>query len=402
MSRDRAAGAAAAAGAFDPEALTLARKLRGLRKNELASIVAVTPAALSQYELGQSRPSPAVLARLALALGMPIRFFIFGYPKPVTPSSAHFRSLRATTLLERDQALAFGQLAWRLMTGIEKYIELPEPSIPDMALPGSLEVAGVARRARESMGIGTGPVPHVVRLLEAHGAVVMLLPAMSRRVDAFSHWYGCRPVVFLNPAKDDKARSRFDAAHELGHLVLHHDAEPGNRIVENQAHDFAAEFLLPREEITAELPGRLDWERLLQAKRRWGVSLKALAYRAHKLGIFGESMYRTAMVTLAQWGDPEPGDLGPRESPILLGEAMRMLAGIGVSVESLAKDTGLAADTVQEILRAADGSRPRVDVLTSLSEQRSGRNVASRGEPESGLADGEDDRDRDAELLGAR
>lgn len=370
VSRDRVAGAAAAAGAFDPEALTLARKLRGLRKNELASIVAVTPAALSQYELGQSRPSPAVLARLALALGLPIRFFIFGYPKPVTPSSAHFRSLRATTLLERDQALAFGQLAWRLMTGIEKYIELPVPAIPHVALPDSSDGPGAARRARESMGIVSGPVPHVVRLLESRGAVVMLLPAMSRRVDAFSHWYGCRPVVFLNPAKDDKARSRFDAAHELGHLVLHHDAEPGNRIVENQAHDFAAEFLLPREEITSELPRRLDWKQLLQAKRRWGVSLKALVYRAHKLGIFGESTYRTAMVTLAQWGDPEPGDLGPRESPVLLGKAMQLLTGIGVSLETLAKDTGLAADTVQQILQAADGSRPRVDFLSSLSEQK--------------------------------
>jgi Zn-dependent peptidase ImmA (M78 family)/transcriptional regulator with XRE-family HTH domain len=384
VSRDRVAEAAAAAGAFDPGALTLARKLRGLRKNELAQIVAVTPAALSQYELGQSRPSPAVLARLALALGMPIRFFIFGYPKPVTPSSAHFRSLRATTLLERDQALAFGQLAWRLMTGIEKYIELPISAIPHVT---GGTVLGAARQARESMGIDSGPVPHVIRLLEAHGAVVMLLPAMSRRVDAFSHWYGSRPVVFLNPAKDDKARSRFDAAHELGHLVLHQDAEPGNRIVENQAHDFAAEFLMPRHEVDSELPRRLDWDRLHQAKRRWGVSLKALIYRAHKLGIFGESAYRTGMVTLAQWGDPEPGDLGPRESPILLSKAIEMLTGTGVDLEALAKDTGLATDTVLEIMRAADGARPRVDCR--LCGERAS-------------ADGEDDRDRHAELLGAR
>jgi len=261
-----------------------------------------------------------------------------------------------------------------LMTGIEKYIELPVSRIPHVALPVNPEVVtadvvGAARHARESLGIDSGPVPHVVRLLEAHGAVVMLLPAISRRVDAFSHWYGSRPVVFLNPAKDDKARSRFDAAHELGHLVLHHDAEPGNRIVENQAHDFAAEFLLPRHEVAGELPRRLDWERLFQAKRRWGVSLKALVYRAHKLGIFGESTYRTAMVRLAQWGDPEPGDLGPRESPVMLSKAMQILAGIGVNLEILAKDTGLAADTVQEILRAADGTRPRVDFLTQLGRR---------------------------------
>jgi Zn-dependent peptidase ImmA (M78 family)/transcriptional regulator with XRE-family HTH domain len=369
VSRDRGAEAAAVVGAFDPDELTLARKFRGLRKNELAQAVGVTPAALSQYELGQSRPSPAVLARLALALGVPVRFFVLGHSKPMTPSAAHFRSLRATTQLERDQALAFGQLAWRLTTGIEKYIQLPAPRIPHVALtaaePGSVGPAAVARQARESMGIGAGPVPHVVRLLEAHGAVVIGLPVTSRRVDAFSHWYGSRPLVFLNPMKDDKARSRFDAAHELGHLVLHHDAEPGNRIVENQAHDFAAEFLMPREEIAGELPRRLDWARLFQAKRRWGVSLKALVYRAHKLGVLGESAYRAGMVTLARWGDPEPGDLGPRETPVLLTKAIQMLAETGVDLEMIAKDTGLAADTVQEIIRAAGGARPRVELLVT-------------------------------------
>lgn len=373
MSRDRVAEAAAVAGAFDPDELTLARKFRGLRKNELAQAVGVTPAALSQYELGQSRPSPAVLARLALALGVPVRFFVLGHPKPVTPSAAHFRSLRATTHLERDQALAFGQLAWRLVTAIEKYIELPASRIPHALLPaepGGADVVAAARQARESMGIGDGPVPHVVRLLEAHGIVVIGLPAMSRRVDAFSHWYGSRPVVFLNPAKDDRARSRFDAAHELGHLVLHHDAEPGNRIVENQAHDFAAEFLMPHDQITAELPRRLDWDHLFLTKRRWGVSLKALVYRAHKLGVFSESAYRSGMVALAQWGDPEPGDLGPREAPLLLTKAIQMLAQTGVDMDKLARHAGLAADTIREIVRAADGARPRMAMSPAPADHR--------------------------------
>jgi Zn-dependent peptidase ImmA (M78 family)/transcriptional regulator with XRE-family HTH domain len=365
MSRDRGAEAAAAARAFDAQELALARRFRGMRKNELARAVGVTPAALSQYELGQSRPSPAVLAKLALALGVPVRFFILGHPAPATLGAAHFRSLRATTHLEREQALAFGQLAWRLITGIERYVELPACKLPHLTLPLEPDIddiAAAAQQARASMGIASGPVPHVVRLLEAHGTVVMLLPTMSRRVDAFSHWYESRPVVFLNPAKDDMPRSRFDAAHELGHLVVHHDAEPGNRIVENQAQDFAAEFLAPRDEIAGELPRRLDWERLHQVKRRWGVSLKALVYRARKLGIIGDSTYRAGMITLARWGDPEPGDLGPRESPILLSKAIQILAETGIGLDTLSNDTGLALETVQEILQAADSARPRMEI----------------------------------------
>jgi Zn-dependent peptidase ImmA (M78 family)/transcriptional regulator with XRE-family HTH domain len=363
----RSRGAAAASRAFDPRGLTLARKLRGMRKNELARSVGVTPAALSQYELGQSRPSPDTLARLALALGVPVRFFLLGHPQPASPSAAHFRSLRATTHLEREQVLAFGHLAWRLMSGIEQHVELPACALPHLTIapePGSGGIEDAARQTRAAMGISSGPVPHVVRMLEAHGTVVLLLPAMSRRVDAFSHWYGSRPFVFLNPVKDDKARSRFDGAHELGHLILHHDAEPGNRVVENQAQDFAAEFLTPRDEIADELPRRLDWDRLHQAKRRWGVSLKALVYRARKLGLIGESTYRSGMIMLAQWGDPEPGPLGARESPILLSKAMQALAETGIDPDGLADETGLATEIVQEILRAADSGRPRVEIAT--------------------------------------
>ncbi len=353
------------ASAFDPQQLTLARQFRAMRKNELAQAIGVTPAALSQYELGQARPSPAVLARLALALGAPMRFFVLGHPAPVTRSGAHFRSLRATTALERDQALAFGQLAWRLIAGVERYIDLPSCRLPRAgmaAYPAVGDIVGAARLARARLRIGDGPVSHVVRLLEANGAVVILLPAMSHRVDAFSHWYGSRPVVFLSPAKDDKPRSRLDAAHELGHLVLHQDAEPGSRIVENQAHDFAAEFLMPADQIAAELPRRLDWERLHQAKSRWGVSLKALVYRAHRLGIFRESTYRAGMIALAQWGDPEPGDLGPREGPVLLHKAMDMLSGIGIDLDTVANAAGLATETIREIMHAADGARPRMTI----------------------------------------
>ncbi len=68
------------------------------------------------------------------------------------------------------------------------------------------------------------------------------------------------------------------------------------------------------------------------------------------------------MITLARWGDPEPGDLGPRESPILLGKAMQILADTGIGLDTLTNDTGLALETVQEILQAADSARPRMEI----------------------------------------
>ena len=131
------------------------------------------------------------------------------------------------------------------------------------------------------------------------------------RVDAFSHHHGRRPIVLLNPVKNDKARGRFDAAHELGHLVIHHDAEAGSRLVENQAHAFAAEFLAPAAEIVDELPRTIDWVALQKLKRRWGLSLRALVVRARTLELFNENTYRRALRQLAGFGLPEPGSLGP-------------------------------------------------------------------------------------------
>ncbi|MER5702388.1 ImmA/IrrE family metallo-endopeptidase [Micromonospora sp. NPDC002296] len=359
--------ATAAVAAFEPHALGLARRWRRMRKNELARQIGVTAAAASQYELGQARPSAAVLARMALALAMPVEFFAAGVPAPASPGHAHFRSLRATSQAERDQAEAFGEVAWRVIEVVSRHLRLPELRLPQLDLPEPVrpeDVRAVAAVARREFGLVDGPVPHAVRLLEAHGVIVLSLPDASERVDAFSHWYGQRPFVFLNPAKNDKARSRMDAAHELGHLLLHHDAEPGSQILEREATAFASEFLAPSPALADELPARLDFDRLHELKRRWGISLKALVYRGHDLGVYRDHTYRRGMSLLAQWGHPEPGDLGPREQPSLLGKAVELLGQQRVTTESLAAQAGLPAALARTVIDAASEHLPELRLAT--------------------------------------
>lgn len=334
-----------------------------MRKNELARRVGVTAAAVSQYELGQARPSAAVLARLALALSMPVEFFAAGFPAPATPGHAHFRSLRATSQAERDQAEAFGEVAWRVVEVVERHLRLPRLRLPQLDLPEPAQaedVRAAAATARAAFGLGDGPVPHMVRLLESYGVIVLALPDVSERVDAFSHWYGQRPFVFLNPAKDDKARSRMDAAHEVGHLLMHHDAEPGSQILEREANAFASELLAPSAVLRDELPARLDFDRLHELKRRWGISLKALVYRGHDLGVYREHTYRRGMSLLAQWGYPEPGDLGPRERPSLLGKAAELLERQRIGVDELAGRAGLPPALAQTVVEAATEHVPEL------------------------------------------
>ncbi len=143
---------------------------------------------------------------------------------------------------------------------------------------------------------------------------------------------------------------------------MHPDVEPGSKIVESQAHAFAAEFLMPADQVQGDLPHRVDWERLHAAKRRWGTSLRALVYRAHALSLLSEPAYRRANMQLAQEGNPEAGPLGPPESPSLLGSAVALLAEHGTTIEQLAGAARLPLHQVHHVLQAGSDSRPRLQL----------------------------------------
>ena len=163
-------------------------------------------------------------------------------------------------------------------------------------------------------------MPDVVKLLEAHGITVIRLPLGSSDVDAFSLPFPDHPVVVLSTDKDDRARSRFDGAHELGHLVVHGEQIWGVKEVERQAHRFAAEFLPPAAQIYDQLPTTVDWPTLFELKRHWQVSLAALLMRARTLKRMSEGTYLSAIKTASArgWRRVEPVPLGQPEQPTKL------------------------------------------------------------------------------------
>ena len=157
----------------------------------------------------------------------------------------------------------------------------------------------------------------MIGLLEDHGVGVLRSALASTDVDAFSVPYPDRPVVVLSTDKNDRARSRFDAAHELGHLVLHRDDVWGMKWVEDQAHWFAAAFLMPASDIEGQLPTRLDWDQFFALKRHGQVSLQALLRRARDLGTISDAQYLNGVEAISArgWRRLEPIPLGPCETP---------------------------------------------------------------------------------------
>ena len=343
---------------FDGGRLSLARLSRGLTKKQLAEKVEVTPASIGQYERGLSQPSAPVIAKLHWALRFPPEFFEGGRRRfEVRHDEAHFRRLRSTSKLERSQVLARAELLAELVAELEKYLKIPKVEIPDIPVPGDsrAEIEAAAAEVRDRWGMGIGPIPKVVRLLESKGCVVTRLTHDSANVDAFSTWMDKRPLVILSDDKNDVARSRLDAAHELGHLVMHHDAEPGNRAVEEQAFAFAVAFLMPRGSALRELPRRLDWRRHADLKRRWGISMKALVRYSRDLGFLSEASYKRAMVQYSKngWQSGEPGELEDTEQPVLVSNALEVLrTRRGLSSEDLARDLRIEPKDLEELASA--------------------------------------------------
>lgn len=366
MSR-RLAKQPAAGTDFDGNRLQVARRYRKLTKVELAQAVGVTATAIAQYERGQNRPSQAVVNELALSLGFPREFFGAGRPISSLPASeAHFRSLRSTTATAREQALAFGEVTLAVVDLLEGYVDLPEVNLPALELPTELSdgvIQDAAQATRRLWGYPEGPLPSVVDLLESHGVITVRLPDdVDRKVSAFSTSAGRRPLILLSQGREDRARSRFDASHELGHLLLHPDTEPGSKIVENQANMFASELLMPAAEIIDQLPRRIDWARFHELKKTWGVSLRALVYRAHALGVLSEASYRRANQQLAVWGLPEPGDLGLAESPRLLGLARELLDANQIDFDAILTRGGIVGDIADQVIRAGSAERLKLQL----------------------------------------
>jgi Zn-dependent peptidase ImmA (M78 family)/transcriptional regulator with XRE-family HTH domain len=361
-----------------PLRIRAARDLRGLTQSEVVVQMssAITSAALSQIEAGKVRPTGDTLRQLAGVLEVPIEFFIAHWPGGLPDDempTAFFRDLRATPVRERRRALALALLLSDLVTAVGHRVRLPAPDIPQHAIEPTArreDIERAAERVRSHWDLGDGPVPHVIREIERHGVPVTRLVMGHRSVDAFSVVFEGRPIVLLTDDKSNYVRSRFDAAHELGHLVMHTGRTDTGRVIETQAHTFASTFLLPRSVAIEELPRRLDaegWRRLAELKRRWGISMSALLKRGRDLRTLTDSDYRNAMKYMSSrgWRTFEPGDreMGPPESPLLLERALRTIEiQDDLTVEEIIESAHLPIEDTLQLVRASHDKRPIIEL----------------------------------------
>lgn len=290
---------------FNSNRLSIARKRRSLTKKKLAESIGVAPHTISRWENGDTEtPEIDSVQALARLLEFPEEFF-FGADLDV-PYQASFRSLTSMTAALRDAALTAGSIGFLLSDWVDDHFNLPDVQVPDLR---DFEPGYAARVLREEWSLGELPISNMIHLLESKGVRVFSLAENTKKVNAFSLWRNQIPFMFLNTYKSAES-SRFDAAHELGHLVLHQDGETRGRIAEDQANWFASAFLMPRSDVIAKLSAVRDVTQMKHAKRRWKVSVAALNHRLHKLGLTSEWKYRDFCIELSKRGynrnEPDP------------------------------------------------------------------------------------------------
>lgn len=372
-----------------PERLIEARLAKRFTQTDLANEIGVTRQSISAYEGGAKKPDPTTMVAIAKALGQPINFFTREAPPTFGPASANFYRKVGADTKRRNAACGtyanwLGQTAFAF-DGFVNYPELDLPSFEPIRSDNRYsddEIEDIAEAARKHFGLGLGPISNVVRLLESKGVIVCRIVIEKEKIEAFSFWRGDRAFVFLASEKDSAARSRLDAAHELGHLCLHRwigeeeiDDPKVLKEIEREADRFAAAFLLPRKTFANEIysPRLLAF---VDLKRRWKVSIQAMVYRCKTLGIFDEhqvtSLYK--QISAKKWRTSEPldGEGGlALEQPLLLPKVAEMVLAAGrIRRDELQGSLGLSTDWIEKLAGLPEGSlsdaHPEVELHPTL------------------------------------
>ncbi len=325
-----------------PSRIRLARERRGLSKVALSSLLGVTTRVLQTYE---SDGAPAARADdLARALGVSPRFFTLPERHAVSAEQGFFRARRRATAAQLGAARAAASMGMELYEWIATRFALPARVLPDL---DQQEPETAAAALRAIWGRGTEPLPNLVQLCESHGVRVLSLPTDAETVDAFSLWADEVPYVFLSTAKTAE-RSRFDLAHELGHLVMHSrvdEGDAGSAELEREADAFASALLMPREDLAARSGREPAVPQVLRLRDYYRVSAMAVTRRLHEIGRLTDWGYRQNCVQLAQRGfrSAEPGGMARERSRVFM-TVFPALRASGVATRAVCDELGITAE----------------------------------------------------------
>ncbi|WP_155298746.1 helix-turn-helix domain-containing protein [Deinococcus kurensis] len=320
--------------------LKQAREVFGISVESLGDMLGVSRQAVDQFEKGKE-PSLEILLKLCSILSKPASYFMRPVISCYNEEAIFFRKLKKAPAVEIKSARSIADWIGEVVGLLDDEVNFPKVNLPRNLIghtnPVHItddEIEIVAANLRKYWNLADSPIENVISLLESNGIVVIRMNFHSHDVDGFSVWDQKidRPIVVLNADKASAVRSRFDAAHELGHLILHRwiqkdDLKAYDKELEKQAHYFASCFLLPGDVFKKQVFTTSMLE-LRALKAYWKVSIAAMIKRLESLNIVDKEESRRiwANYTRRGWKTEEPFDgEWEAESPVLLREAVELL-----------------------------------------------------------------------------
>lgn len=356
----------------------------------LAEMVDVSVQSISAYENERSSPGPGVVSKIASTLNLPEHFFTLP-ERRYERGAIFYRSMSSTTKTARSRAEQ--RFAWLrdMVHYLSTFVSLPESNVPALSLPADPlllsddDIEDAADVVRRYWRLGEAPIANMVLLLENQGAIIARDLLGADTLDSLSEFveHDARPYIVVGTDRGTPARWRFDVAHELGHMVLHAHVDPRlltqaghHKRIEQQAHRFAAAFLLPLAPFGEDLFA-VNLDTLRTLKPKWKASIATMIMRARHGGFLTEDGERRLWINMSRrgWRRIEPyDDTMAAEEPRLLRRAFELTLNEGDQTpDDVVSTLGLSRSDVEALAGLPSGylaGFARVSMLTHRPSER--------------------------------
>lgn len=353
---------------LQPARLEQALAARRLTKGQLASLVGVTAPTVTKWCKGDQAPEANTFDRLASVLNVQPEWLTRPTLPPV--STPLYRSNASALKTARAKLEARTEWAQEIASLLSDYVDYPQVTLPkrtfqDPEQISDADIEAAAEECRVRWQLGRSPIQNLALAAESAGIILVREETEISAIEGLSSWSERlgRPIVLLSADKANAFRSRFDLAHEIGHLILHKhipraDERDRYNQMEKQAHRFAGALLLPAETFASEVRVPPTLDNFLILKQRWGSSVGAMIMRLHALGLLNdEEKLALFKRRSARWGSKtEPGDdKWEPEVPRLLRRTVELLINEGIlAAEGIPRHLGFSPRDVEKLCNLRD------------------------------------------------
>ncbi|RZK65379.1 MAG: ImmA/IrrE family metallo-endopeptidase, partial [Pedobacter sp.] len=291
---------------INPQMMSLAREARGLSQAELiAGLKTISQATYSRIEKGIVEIQTDQLKELADRLDYPESFF-YRQNNYVTSYQEYLYRKKSTMPKKQQVKLeATFSMIRMLFEDLLMEVEIPDFSLPQIEIEHTNTPEVIANKIRQYLGVPKGPIIDLIGLLENRGIVVYFLEDAPDKFDGTTVITNSGLNIIVLNADMPNYRIKFTIAHELCHIIAHipfSNENPFKTDIEAEANRFAAELLMPEEQIKPELFG-LYYSSLDDIKGYWKVSKSSIIYRAKALGCIDTNRYIYLMTELSRYNE---------------------------------------------------------------------------------------------------